>query len=159
MHSFKANDPESKRHLRGARQEALSASAPEEHMLIVDDEKRIVLNGQEMLEKLGYQVTGCTSSMEALEAVRQQPKRFDLVITDFIMPQINRVELARELSRLHPGIPIILYTAIDQAISPENAKKIGVEDYLMKPVTAAELHQAIRRVLDARLPEGASNKR
>ena len=105
-----------------------------EHILIVDDEKRIVQIGQEMLERMGYRVTGRTSSREALETVRRQPDIFDLVITDFTMPYMNGIELARELSRLRPGMPIILYTAISKAVS-------------------AELHQAIRRVLDARLKE------
>ncbi|MDD2901611.1 MAG: response regulator [Syntrophales bacterium] len=160
MFSFKANDPKSKRQLRGPPQGSPVPSGTKEHILIVDDEKWIVHIGQEMLRKLGYQVTGCANGMEALEAVRQQPERFDLVITDFIMPGMNGVELAQELSRLHPGLPVILYTAIDQAISREIAKKAGIVDYLIKPLRFAELHQAIRRVLDARLPAAkASNIR
>ncbi len=130
-----------------------SSHPPKEHILIVDDEKRIVQIGQEMLEHLGYRVTGHTSSMEALESVRRQPQQYDLVITDFTMPQMNGLELAGELSRLRPGMPIILYTAKSKAVSPEKAKKLGIKDYLLKPITAAELHQAIRRVLDAKLQE------
>ena len=130
---------------------------PKEHILIVDDEKMIVKIGQEMLEYLGYQVTGHTSSMAALESVRRQPEIYDLVITDFTMPQMDGVELARELNRLSPDTPIILYSARSKAVSPENARKLGIKDYLLKPVTAAELHQAIRRVLDARLGERNPN--
>jgi two-component system cell cycle sensor histidine kinase/response regulator CckA len=135
--------------------EAQLAAAPDlkEHILIVDDEKRIVQIGREMLEHLGYRVTGHTSSMAALESVRLQPEIYDLVITDFTMPQMNGVELARELNRLSPGTPIILYTATSKAVSPEKARKVGIKDYLLKPVTAVELHQAIRRVLDAKLAE------
>jgi two-component system cell cycle sensor histidine kinase/response regulator CckA len=138
--------------------EAQFASAPDlkEHILIVDDEKRIVQIGQEMLEHLGYRVTGHTSSMAALESVRLQPEIYDLVITDFTMPQMNGVELARELNLLRPGMPIILYTATSKVVSPENARKVGIKDYLMKPVTALELHQAIRRLLDAKLQEKRS---
>ena len=73
------------------------------------------------------------------------------------MPQMNGVELARELNRVSPETPIILYTAKSKAVSPENARKLGIKDYLTKPVTAVELHQAIRRVLDARLGERRSN--
>ena len=135
---------------------AVSAD-PKEHILIVDDEKMIVKIGQEMLEYLGYQVTGHTSSTAALESVRRQPEIYDLIITDFTMPQMNGVELARELNRLSPETPIILYTAKSKAVSPENARKLGIKDYLTKPVTAVELHQAIRRVLDARLGERRSN--
>ena len=134
-----------------------SASEPKEHILFVDDEKMIVQIGQEMLEHLGYQVTGHTSSMAALESVRRQPEIYDLVITDFTMPQMNGVELARELNRLRPGMPIILYTANSKAVSAEKARKLGIKDYLMKPITAGELHQAIRRVLDAKLQERRPN--
>lgn len=130
---------------------------PKEHILIVDDEKMIVKIGQEMLEYLGYQVTGHTCSKAALESVRRQPEIYDLVITDFTMPQMNGVELARELNRLSPDTPIILYSAKSWAVSPENARELGIKDYLMKPVTAVELHQAIRRVLDAKLGERRSN--
>ena len=73
------------------------------------------------------------------------------------MPQMNGVELARELNRLSPKTPIILYSARSKVVSPENAEELGIKDYLMKPVTAVELHQAIRRVLDARLGERRSN--
>jgi CheY-like chemotaxis protein len=148
-------DPKPGEQLAIAGEEAGLASSPglKEHILIVDDEKRIVQIGQEMLEYLGYRVTGHTSSMEALESVRRQPEIYDLVITDFTMPQMNGLELAGELNRLSPGMPIILYTAKSKAVSPENAKKLGIKDYLLKPITAAELQQAIRRVLDAKLQE------
>ncbi len=149
---FGTSNAKAKEHLRitGKKAKAAFSREPREHILIIDDEKRIVQNGQEVLENLGYQVTGHTSSREALEMVRRQPKKFDLVITDFIMPQMNGIELAQELSQLCPDIPIILYTAINKAVSAENAKKLGIKDYLLKPVTAGELGQAIRRVLDSR---------
>jgi len=150
--SCQYNNPKMKNHLVVAGERA-SSPEPKEHILIVDDEMKIVQIGQEMLEYLGYQVTGHTSSMEALESVRRQPEKYDLVITDFTMPQMNGVELAGELNRLRPGMPIILYTAKNKAVSLEKAKKLGIRDYLLKPITAAQLHQAIRRVLDARMKE------
>jgi two-component system cell cycle sensor histidine kinase/response regulator CckA len=139
-------------HLRisGKKAKAAFARKPREHILIIDDEKRMVQNGREVLENLGYRVTGHTSSREALEMVRRQPKKFDLVITDFIMPQMNGIELAQELSRLRPDMPIILCTAISKAVTAEKAKMLGIKDYLLKPVTAGELGRAIRRVLDSR---------
>lgn len=150
--SFGTSNAEAKGHLRinGKKAKAAFSLKPREHILIIDDEKRIVQNGQEVLENLGYRVTGHTSSREALEMVRRQPGKFDLVITDFIMPQMNGIELAQELSRLRPDMPIILYTAISKAVSAEKAKRLGIKDYLLKPVTAGELGRAIRRVLDAR---------
>jgi len=153
-------NPKTKEHLEVNREEALVASSLEhrEHILFVDDDKRIVQIGQEILEHLGYRVTGVTSSMAALEKVRRQPEKFDLVITDFTMPRMNGVELARELSRVRPGMPIILYTGKSKAVTAENARNLGIKDYLLKPVTAMELHQAIRRVLDAGMGGGGHSK-
>jgi len=150
--SLGTSNAKAKEQLRiiGKKANAAFSRRPREHILIIDDEKRIVQNGQEVLENLGYRVTGHTSSREALEMVRRQPEKFDLVITDFIMPQMNGIELAQELSRLRPDMPIILYTAIRKAVSAEKAKKLGIKDYLLKPVTAGELGRAIRRVLDSR---------
>jgi CheY-like chemotaxis protein len=150
--SFGTSKAKAKGYLRITAKKAQAAFArkPGEHILIIDDEQRIVQTGQEVLENLGYRVTGYTSSREALEMVRRQPGKFDLVITDFVMPQMNGIELAQELSRLRPDMPIILYTAISKAVSVEHAKKLGIKDYLLKPVSAWELGRAIRRVLDAR---------
>ena len=131
--SLGSTNLKSNEHLAISGEEAQLASSPgsKEHILIVDDEKRIVQIGQEMLEHLGYRVTGHTSSMAALESVRRQPEQYDLVITDFTMPQMNGLELAGELSRLSPDMPIILYTAKNKAVSPEKAKKLGIKDYLL----------------------------
>ena len=57
----------------------------------MDDEKQLVRMGQQMLERLGYSVTARTSSVEALEAFRAQPDRFDLVITDQTMPNMTNL--------------------------------------------------------------------
>jgi CheY-like chemotaxis protein len=140
--------------IAGEEPQLASSPGPKEHILFVDDEKQIVQVGREMLEYLGYRVTGHTDSKEALESVQRQPEQYDLVITDFSMPRMNGVELAQELSRLIPDIPIILYTAKRMAVSPEKARKLGIKDYLMKPVTAAQLHRAIRRILDAGMSRG-----
>ncbi|MBW1796685.1 MAG: response regulator, partial [Deltaproteobacteria bacterium] len=97
-----------------------------ERILFVDDEEPLVRMGQQMLERLGYHVTARTSSVEALEAFRAQPDRFDLVITDQTMPNMTGVELAKELMRIRPDIPIILITGFSEIVPPEKAKKMGI---------------------------------
>ncbi len=148
-HSLGATTRKEQLSIAGDQAQAVFAPEPGEHILFVDDEKGIVQCGQEMLENLGYRVTGHTSSTEALEMVRRQPEKFDLVITDYLMPQMDGIELAQELNSLCPGMPIILYTAVSKAVSAEKARTLGIKDYLVKPVTAMQLHQAIRRVLDS----------
>jgi CheY-like chemotaxis protein len=101
------------------------------------------------LRNLGYQVTTRISSLEGLEAFGAQPDRYDLVITDLTMPRITGVDLARELLRIRPDIPVILCTGFSQAITPEMAKGMGIRELVMKPMLTHEQSETIRRVLDA----------
>ena len=124
------------------------AQGGREHILLVDDEEQIVRMVKQMLERLGYEVTARTSSVEALEAFRVQPERFDLVITDQTMPNMTGAELARKLLRIRPNLGIILCTGFSELITEEKAKAIGIHGYVMKPVVRSEIAGAIRAVLD-----------
>jgi signal transduction histidine kinase len=119
-----------------------------ERILFVDDEEPLVRMVQQMLERLGYDVTVRTSSVEALEAFRAQPDKFDLIITDQTMPNKTGVQLARDLMRIRPDIPIILCTGFSEVISEKEAKDRGLRGYIMKPVVKSEIAKAIRMVLD-----------
>jgi PAS domain S-box-containing protein len=120
----------------------------DEHILLVDDEENIVRMVQGMLEHLGYDVTARTSSVEALEAFRTLPQKFDIIITDQTMPNITGEELAKELLRIRPDIPIILCTGFSEIISEEKAKSIGIREYIMKPILKNKMARTIRQVLD-----------
>ena len=78
-----------------------------ERILFVDDEEDLVYAGEKMLKRLGYEPAVFQNSLEALEAFRAGPDRFDLIITDQGMPHMTGTELAREALRIRPGIPII----------------------------------------------------
>jgi PAS domain S-box-containing protein len=119
-----------------------------ERILFVDDEKAMVDAIQAMIERLGYKVTARTSSIEALEAFRANPGRFDLVITDFTMPNMSGMELAKELLKLKSSIPIILCTGYSEHINEDRAKASGVRAFLLKPVVLDEIANTIRKVLD-----------
>ena len=119
-----------------------------ERVLFVDDEKAILDIGQEILERLGYQVEVRTSSIEALELFRAKPDQYDLVITDMTMPNMTGDRLAQELLQIRPGIPIILCTGFSERITEEKARAIGIEEFVMKPVVMKDLAVVIRRALD-----------
>jgi PAS domain S-box-containing protein len=119
-----------------------------ERILFVDDEEMLIEWGRATLEKLGYKVTAMIDSTEALKTFLNDPSRFDLVITDHAMPQMAGSQLSKELLTIKPDTPIILCTGHSDNISPEIARKIGIREFLMKPVTRQELAQAVRRVLD-----------
>jgi CheY-like chemotaxis protein len=120
----------------------------EERVLFVDDEETIGHVVGDMLEHLGYRVVVETSSLQALETFRGRPENFDLVITDYTMPHMTGNELALELRRIRPGIPVIVYTGSNDKAKEEDAWKNGVSAFVLKPVGIQEFSKIIRKVLD-----------
>ncbi|MGD9365628.1 MAG: ATP-binding protein [Desulfobacteraceae bacterium] len=119
-----------------------------ERILLVDDDKILVDIGQQMLERLGYRVTTRTSSIEALELFKAKPDRFDLVISDLTMPNMNGDKLATELISLRPVIPIIICTGFSRMISENRVKTMGVKGLLLKPIAKTDIALMVRKVLD-----------
>ncbi len=119
-----------------------------ERILLVDDQDLIVDMERQMLERLGYHITARTSSIEALEAFRANPDKFDLVITDMTMPNMTGDKLAGEMIKIRTDIPIILCTGFSEMMSQEGAESLGLKGFLMKPVVLKELSSVIRKVLD-----------
>jgi CheY-like chemotaxis protein len=122
-----------------------------ETILFVDDEETIVRLGKELLAPLGYTVEVYTSSPEALNAFRQNPQRYDLVITDQTMPGLTGEALSRELLRIRPELPIILCTGFSHIMTAEKAKALGIQAYLLKPLAIRDLAPIVRHVLDRTL--------
>jgi two-component system cell cycle sensor histidine kinase/response regulator CckA len=119
-----------------------------EVLLLVDDEKDLVDAHSEAFKKLGYQVVSRYSSIDALEAFKAQPEKFDLVITDQTMPKMTGLQLARELMGIRPGMPVILCTGFSDLVAEEEARTIGIKKFIMKPVILREIAEAVRNVLD-----------
>jgi signal transduction histidine kinase len=119
-----------------------------ERILFVDDEASLVELGSIMMTSLGYHVTCRTSSIEALEAFRTNQNSFDLVITDMTMPNMRGDNLARELLKIRPDIPIIICTGFSEMISEEKAKNLGIRRLIMKPLVMNDIAKAVRAVLD-----------
>jgi len=119
-----------------------------EQILLVDDEEAILSMEKRMLERLGYQVTSRFSSLEALEAFRSSPDKFDLVITDMAMPNMSGDKLSVELTKIRPDIPVLLCTGFSETMSEESAASLGIKGFLWKPIIMKDLAQKIREVLD-----------
>lgn len=134
------------------RQEMEVLPTGHETILFVDDEEALVEMGIFMLNRLGYRVIGKTESIEALEAFRNGPKDFDLIITDQTMPGLTGKELSEQLMAIRPDIPIILCTGFSEVINEEKARAIGIREFIMKPVVITDLARVIRRTLDG-IPE------
>ena len=119
-----------------------------EHILLVDDETQIINILREMLTWLGYHVVARTSSTEALEVFREQPDKFDLVLTDMTMPNMTGDKLAVELMEIRSDIAVILCTGFSEGMTEEKAMSMGIKGFLMKPIVIEDLSSMIRKVLD-----------
>lgn len=121
-----------------------------ECILFVDDEETLTRLARTQLLHLGYAVVPCTSSQKALALFRQDPQRFDLVITDQTMPQMTGEVLARELRAIRADIPIILCTGFSHVMTADKAQRLGLDAFCMKPLKLNELGIIIRQVLAQR---------
>jgi len=138
-------DPEKKQQETNV---GMSIQGGTEHILLVDDEEVILTMGTKILERLGYQVTFFTQSIEALEAFSANPDGFDLIITDMTMPNLSGDKLSTELIKIRSDIPILLCTGFSENISERKAAALGIKGFLFKPIIMKELAQKIREVLD-----------
>jgi CheY-like chemotaxis protein/anti-sigma regulatory factor (Ser/Thr protein kinase) len=118
-----------------------------ERILLVDDEKALADIEKQMLNWLGYEVEVRTSAVEALEAFRANPQKFDLVITDFSMPQMSGTKLARQMTQIRPEVPIILCTGFSEQLDEGQMLSIGIKSVLLKPLVAKELAEGVRKAL------------
>jgi PAS domain S-box-containing protein len=119
-----------------------------ERILLADDEASVAKLVKLMLERIGYRVTLRTSSSDALEAFKVNPSNFDLVISDMAMPNMTGIQLAQELKKIRPDIPIIICTGFSERINEKKAETIGIEAFMMKPIVKSDLSNMIRKVLD-----------
>jgi signal transduction histidine kinase/ActR/RegA family two-component response regulator len=114
-----------------------------ETVLIVDDEPALVSLTEETLAELGYEPVGFESSVEALRAFRADPDRFDIVLTDEVMPELPGTELAREISTIRPGALILLMSGHGGPYLAERAAAAGVGEVLRKPLQRRELAESL----------------
>jgi len=120
----------------------------DERILIVDDEEPLVELGRQILEKLGYDVVAMTDSTKSLELFREDPERFDLVISDMTMPNLRGDRLAQQLMEIRPDIPIIISTGFSKQMDEDRAKEMGIKAFTMKPLVLRDLANTVREVLD-----------
>lgn len=119
-----------------------------ERVMVVDDEPTIAQVFHHGLGQLGYDVTIFGQSRQALKAFMESPFKWDVIVTDMVMPQMNGEEFARKVFSVRPDMPIILCTGYDANINQEKALNIGFRCYLEKPIIHRELARNIRRVLE-----------
>jgi signal transduction histidine kinase len=115
------------------------------HLLFVDDEEAVRALGKSILERYGYQVTLLPDGPAALAHLRAAPGTVAAVITDFSMPEMNGIDLAREAQRLEPRLPFIIITgnAESSLLQPGELQQI-----LAKPFAVSELEKVVRGAIE-----------
>lgn len=127
--------------------EGLAPEGEGRRVLLVEDEPGLARLGTRRLERLGYRVTVASDGGTALARFTADPAGFDVVITDFTMPRMSGLDLARELTRVRPGIPIILVTGHIDEFPPDAIARAGIRRLVMKPIELQELGRVIAEVL------------
>jgi CheY-like chemotaxis protein len=116
-------------------------------VLLIDDEAPVLAATAEVLSRLGYEAVSFSDSHAALVAFEAAPERFDIVVTDEIMPGLTGTGLARLLRRHRPDLPIVLVSGYTGATQKQQALAAGVSELLAKPIQSHEMATTLARVL------------
>ena len=114
-------------------------------ILVVEDDKELNKTVCSFLNHSGYEAVGCLNANEAYDALYEN--MFDLIVSDIMMPGIDGFEFARNVRELNQDIPILFMTARDDIASKQRGFRIGVDDYMVKPIDLDELFLRIGALL------------
>lgn len=124
-------------------------------ILVVEDDKELNKTVCSFLNHSGYEAIGCLNVAEAYDALAAAI--FDLIISDIMMPGVDGFELAQNIRELNNDIPILFMTARDDIASKQRGFRIGIDDYMVKPIDFDELYLRIGALL--RRAKIAANKK
>ncbi len=114
-------------------------------ILVLEDDRELNKSVCSFLNRSGYEATGCLSAAEAYDAMYETV--FDLIVSDIMMPGIDGFEFAQNVRALNREIPILFMTARDDIASKQRGFRIGVDDYMVKPIDLDELFLRIGALL------------
>ncbi|HEV2101171.1 MAG TPA: PAS domain S-box protein [Candidatus Acidoferrum sp.] len=135
------------------------ARARSEHILYVDDEEALVFLATRLLERRGYQVSGFTNAMTALNQFRENPRDFDAVVTDLSMPGMSGFEFTQGIHQIRADIPVLLTSGYLQADDQQKAESLGICETIQKPATADKLAGALERIFSEQAERAHSARR
>ena len=106
-------------------------------ILVVEDDRELNKTVCSFLNHSGYEAVGCLNGNEAYDALYEN--MFDLIVSDIMMPGVDGFEFAKNVRELNRDIPILFMTARDDIASKQRGFRIGVDDYMVKPVNVNEM--------------------
>ena len=114
-------------------------------ILVVEDDKELNRSVCALLNHSGYEAAGCLSAVEAYDAM--YANAFDLIVSDIMMPGIDGFEFAKTVRELDENIPILFMTARDDFASKQRGYRVGIDDYMVKPIDLDELFLRVGALL------------
>ena len=114
-------------------------------ILVVEDDKDLNRTVCAFLNHSGYEATGCLNAQDAYDAMYDT--MFDLIVSDIMMPGVDGFEFAKNVRALNENIPLLFMTAKDDIASKQRGFRIGVDDYMVKPIDLDELFLRIGALL------------
>ncbi|MGM9643953.1 MAG: response regulator transcription factor [Eubacteriales bacterium] len=114
-------------------------------ILVVEDDEALNRSVCRFLNNSGYEAVGCFDANEAYDAMYENV--FDLIISDIMMPRTDGFEFARNVRAVNENIPILFMSAKDDIVSKQRGFRIGVDDYMVKPVDLDELFLRVGALL------------
>jgi CheY-like chemotaxis protein len=117
------------------------------HVLLVDDDATVADFMVEMLQANGLTVTRAASGESALALFEAEPRSFDVVLTDQVMPKLPGTEVARRLRAMRPDLPVVLYTGYGDGVGGQDAAALGLAAILHKPVDLPTLVAVLQKAI------------
>lgn len=114
-------------------------------ILVVEDDRDLNRTVCQFLNSSGYEATGCLDAENAYDALYE--KTFDLIVSDIMMPHIDGFEFVKTVRSLNENIPILFMTARDDFAAKQRGYRVGVDDYMIKPIDLDELFLRIGALL------------
>lgn len=114
-------------------------------ILVLEDDKELNRTACAFLNNSGYEAVGCLNANEAYDALYENT--IDLIVSDIMMPGVDGFEFARNVRDVNNDIPILFMTARDDIASKQRGFRIGVDDYMVKPIDLDELFLRIGALL------------
>ena len=114
-------------------------------ILVVEDDSELNRGVCTFLNENGYEATGCLNAEDAYDAMYNTV--FDLIVSDIMMPKIDGFEFVKTVRSLNENIPILFMTARDDFASKQRGYRVGIDDYMVKPIDLEELFLRIGALL------------
>lgn len=139
---------------KSPREENLSMTTPPAgsagHVLYLDDDDTLVFLVRRLLQRRGYEVTAFCEQQEAIEAVRANPEGFDLMLTDYNMPGMSGIDVAREVLAINPSLTVAVASGYINEELEQKAAAAGVSEVVFKTDAIESFCEVVQRLVQPR---------